>query len=64
MMTGFIYKITNDINQKVYIGKTTKSLEKRWQEHKQAAYRGRDKNRPLYNAIRKYGEQYFSIELV
>lgn len=63
-MNGFIYKITNDINQKVYIGKTTNSIEKRWQEHKQDAYKSRDKNRPLYNAIRKYGEQHFSIELV
>ena len=30
---AFIYKITNDINDKVYIGKTLSSVEKRWKEH-------------------------------
>ena len=63
-MTGFIYKITNDINQKVYIGKTLTSLEQRWQEHRRDAYKERNEKRPLYDAIRKYGEQHFSIELV
>ena len=29
-MTGIIYKITNDINNKVYIGKTLSSIEKRF----------------------------------
>lgn len=63
-MTGFIYKITNDINQKVYIGKTLTSLEQRWQEHRRDAYKERNEKRPLYDAIKKYGEQHFSIELV
>ena len=26
----YIYKITNDINEKVYIGKTSSSIEARW----------------------------------
>lgn len=30
---GYIYKITNQINQKVYIGLTSRSIEQRWQEH-------------------------------
>ena len=30
---GFIYKITNLINQKVYIGKTERNIETRWKEH-------------------------------
>ena len=33
-MNGFIYKITNDINDKVYIGKTLSSIESRFKEHK------------------------------
>jgi hypothetical protein len=33
-MNGFIYKITNDINDKVYIGKTLSSIENRFKEHK------------------------------
>lgn len=27
---GLIYKVINDINDKVYIGKTSRSLEERW----------------------------------
>ena len=30
---AYIYKITNCINQKVYIGQTSFSIEKRWKEH-------------------------------
>lgn len=30
---GFIYKISNDINDKVYIGKTNFTIEDRWKEH-------------------------------
>ena len=30
---GYIYKITNNINGKVYIGKTTKTVEERWKGH-------------------------------
>ena len=32
---GFIYKITNQINQKSYIGLTTSTIEERWKEHLQ-----------------------------
>jgi hypothetical protein len=28
-MNGFIYKITNDINDKIYVGKTLSSIEER-----------------------------------
>lgn len=63
-MTGFIYKITNTLNQKVYIGKTTTSLKERWEEHQLDAYRECMSNRPLYKAIRKYGISNFSIELI
>ena len=33
-MEGFIYKIINLINNKVYIGQTVNSLEQRFIEHK------------------------------
>ena len=29
---GYIYKITNTINNKVYIGKTIFSIEERWKK--------------------------------
>ena len=31
---GIIYKITNKVNGKCYIGQTTKSLSDRWSKHK------------------------------
>ena len=31
---GYIYKITNLINQKVYIGQTVKTIQKRYTQHK------------------------------
>ena len=52
---SYIYKIINDINDKVYIGKTNFSLEKRFREHCQDAFRDRNEKRPLYAAMRKYG---------
>ena len=30
---GFIYKITNNINQKSYIGKTERTISIRYKEH-------------------------------
>lgn len=61
---AFIYKITNDVNKKVYIGKTLFSIEKRWKEHLNSRLREQCKNRPLYRAMNKYGVEHFSIEAV
>lgn len=62
---GYIYKITNDINGKVYIGKTEKNIQSRWISHLQAArqYKQTEK-RPLYDAFQKYGIQHFHIEQI
>ena len=30
---AYIYKIINNINQKIYIGKTSSTIEKRFKEH-------------------------------
>ena len=61
---AYIYKIINDINDKVYIGKTQFSIEKRFNEHCKDAFRIKNEKRPLYNAMQKYGIQYFHIELI
>ena len=55
---GYIYKIVNDINDKVYIGQTKNALNKRWSTHKQMS-----KTHPnvIYKAMRKYGLEHFSI---
>lgn len=56
---GFIYKITNLVNNKVYIGLTTETIEKRWKNHIRCV--GRVK-RHLYYAMEKYGVENFTIE--
>lgn len=60
---SYIYKISNDINQKVYIGKTDRTLQERWKEHLKT-YNIDQLNRPLYNAMKKYGKENFHIELL
>lgn len=54
-----IYKITNIVNKKVYIGQTSKSIKKRWSEHKANA--GKDETY-FHHAIAKYGSDNFTIE--
>jgi group I intron endonuclease len=58
-----IYKITNSINGKVYIGQTVqKNPKMRWYDHQAKARCG--VNQPLFNAIRKYGVEKFSWEVI
>ena len=59
-----IYKITNDINNKIYVGKTSRSLEERFAEHCSDRKRAGSENRPLYRAMNKYGIEHFSIDLI
>jgi len=59
---AYIYKITNNINGKIYIGKTLYSIEKRWSEHFNDCTRRKNENRPLYRAMIKYGIENFQIE--
>ena len=60
---SYIYKIYNDINNKIYIGKTNYLLEKRFQEHIRDSRKNQE-NRPLYNAMNKYGVEHFKIEQI
>ena len=58
-----VYKITNTTCGKSYIGYTKQSLEVRWKQHyKQALKEG--KNRKFYNAIKKYGIDCWSLEVI
>lgn len=59
---GYIYCITNLINSKRYVGKTTTTIEERWIEHKCDSQKEKCSNRPLYSAFRKYGIENFIIE--
>lgn len=58
---GFIYKITNVINGKIYIGKTSKTIEDRFKNHIKQAKRG-DDNSYLHSAMKKYGFENFLVE--
>ena len=60
-----VYKITNKINNKSYIGSSS-NYKARWQAHKDAAIRPAHQcyNYPLQRAFRKYGIENFIFELL
>lgn len=58
---GYIYKITNNINNKVYIGQTTQTVSVRFKQHINDA-RTHHTNMYIHRAIEKYGSDNFSIE--
>lgn len=58
---GYVYKIVNKVNNKVYIGETLKSLNIRFKQHLQYAYYKKYWNFYFYRAIRKYGSENFEI---
>jgi len=55
-----IYKITNKVNNKCYIG-FTQNIEKRWRSHKS---KNGSKNKLLYKSFTKYGIDNFSFEII
>lgn len=64
---GLIYKYTNSINGKSYIGQTLHDIAaKRWSQHKRDAYRPDHTcyNTPFYRAIRKHGYDNFTTSVV
>lgn len=59
-MQGFIYKITNKVNDKVYVGQTRYTVESRWRQHLKN-YNIEHRQQPLYMAFAKHGVENFSI---
>ena len=58
---GLIYKHTNTINNKTYIGQTTQTMEERWKQHiSDCKY----KDYHFYKAIKKYGTDCWVNEIV
>jgi group I intron endonuclease len=58
-----IYRITNVINNKIYIGSTI-NASKRWIEHKRDLNKQNHHNALLQNAWNKYGEENFVFEII
>lgn len=61
-MRGFLYKIENQINHKVYIGKTYRKPNQRLAEHYKCADTG--KRSKLYDAMRAFGKSNFSFNIL
>jgi len=59
---SFIYKITNLVTGKVYIGQTSSTVEDRYKVHKKSYKNG--KCHKLYNAMKKYGVDNFIVETI
>lgn len=60
MRTGRIYKFTNKINGKIYVGQTTQSFEERLKRHLQQI----DDNTYFHRALKKYGLSNFNYEII
>lgn len=60
-----IYKISNNLNNKVYIGSSI-DVERRWRQHKEASINEKDHhyNYPLMVAFREFGIANFTFEVV
>lgn len=65
---GFIYKILNSINDKVYIGQTTKTVEERFKGHIASAKKIKKESKKNYCAIhlamQKFGIENFSVSTI
>lgn len=62
---GKIYLISNDIDDKVYIGSTIKELDERWQQHLYKLHNISKTNIDgLYGHMHRLGANHFKIELL
>lgn len=61
MFKGYIYKITNTVNAKIYIGATTHSIHARFSAHISLSKSGTTR---LYGDMRKFGVSEFKVSLI
>lgn len=62
MYEGYIYKIFNDINDKVYIGQTVQTISIRWSQHQYDSKKETlDEKCIIHRAMFKYGIDAFHI---
>lgn len=63
-MRGFIYKITNTINGKSYIGQTIQNVKERFYQHCVTKCSKAVSNMAIHRAIKKYGKSNFTVEVI
>ena len=63
-MRGFIYKITNKINSKSYIGQTIQNVKERFYQHCATKCNKAVSNMAIHRAIKKYGKSNFTVEVI
>ena len=59
-----VYSITNNINNKLYVGSTTTNFKHRYMQYKSGFLRKLDNQPVLYRAFRKYGFENFTFEIL
>lgn len=62
---GYIYKIYNDVNDKIYIGQTIRDIKIRWRQHLYYAKRNDvSHGQIIYCDMYKYGVEHYNIEII
>lgn len=62
---GWIYKITNKVNGKVYVGQTVqKNVKYRWKDHTRKLNQNNHPNKHIQASWNKYGEENFVFEVI
>lgn len=61
---GWIYKITNTVNGKVYVGQTVQVVKKRFVRHQVMLRKQNHPNKHLQASWNKYGDSSFTFEVI
>ena len=59
-----IYKVTNNINNKIYVGQTINTLEYRRNQHERSINYNNTRNNAFSKALKKYGVDNFTWEII
>lgn len=63
-MIGYIYKITNKLNGKIYIGQTIQKVTERWNAHCRTPKSKGEADMHIKRALMKYGRENFTFEVI